>query len=335
MIQLLKALCAAPGVSGDEAAAAGAASKFLSELGEVSVTPTGSVLCRIPPKRAGLPRVLLTAHLDQIGLMVTRVTDRGFLRVAPCGSPDRRGLAGARVTVHSACGPLKGVVCAVPPHLAQGKVTPQKSEDAVVDVGFSAEEAREKISCGDRVTFDGAMTPLRNDRIMAAALDDRAGCAAVIEAARLLTDCACAEILVALATQEETGSAGAATAAFFAAPDFVFAVDVSMGLTPDDRPERCGELGKGPMIGFAPILDRRLSQLLVRAAQREEIPFQLEVMTKTGTDADAVAVSRAGVRTALVSIPLRYMHTSGEIVAISDLTDTARLLVAAIGGGLC
>lgn len=335
MIELLSALCAAPGVSGDESAAAAVSSRLLSTLGEVSVTPLGSVLCFVPPKKEGLPRVLLTAHIDQIGLMVTRVADSGFVRVAPCGGLDRRGLAGARVTVHAASGPIKGVICAVPPHLSEGKATSPKPEDAAVDLGLSAESARARVRCGDRITLDGALTPLLGDRVMAAALDNRAGCAAVIRAAELLRDCGSAEIAVALVTQEEVGSAGAATAAFFTAPDFAFAVDVSMGMTPDDRPELCAEMGRGPMIGFAPILDRRMSQSLVDTARREGIPFQLEVMAKTGTDADAVAVSRLGVRTALVSIPLRYMHTPGEVAALCDIQNAARLLAAEIGGGLC
>ena len=336
MLDLLKTLCPATGVSGDERDAAKAAEQLLLPLGSVQHTPLGSVLCQLPPARAGLPRVMLAAHLDQVGLIVTRITDKGFLKVAACGGPDRRTLAGARVTVHTASCKLSGVVVAMPPHLSDGKTKTAKPEELAVDIGLSVEAAREKVVLGDRITLDGALEPLLADRVCSAALDDRAGCAAVIRAAGLLKKTEKAEIIVALVSQEEVGSAGAATSAFAVAPDFAFVVDVSMGLTPDEKAEACGEMGKGPMIGVAPILDRRLSRLLVDTAKRANIPWQLEVMgSRTGTDADVIAVSGRGVRTALVSIPLRFMHTPGEVVALCDVENTARLIAETVGGGLC
>ncbi len=336
MLDLLKTLCPATGVSGDEGDAAKTAEQLLSPLGRVVHTPLGSVLCHVPPARAGLPRVMLAAHLDQVGLIVTRITDKGFLKVAACGGPDRRTLAGARVTVHTASCKLPGVVAAMPPHLSDGKTKTAKPEELAVDIGLSAGAAREKVALGDRITLDGALEPLFADRICSAALDDRAGCAAVIRAAELLKKNEKAEIIVALVSQEEVGSSGAATSAFAVAPDFAVVVDVSMGLTPDEKAEACGEMGKGPMIGVAPFLDRRLSRLLTDTAKRANIPWQLEVMSsRTGTDADAIAVSGRGVRTALVSIPLRFMHTPGEVVALCDVENTARLIAETVGGGLC
>lgn len=336
MLELLKTLCPATGVAGDEADAAKAGEKLLSPLGQVTHTPLGSVLCHMPPAKPGLPRVMLAAHIDQIGLIVTRITDKGFLKVAACGGPDRRTLAGARVTVHTACCKLPGVVVATPPHLSDGKTKTVKPEDMAVDIGLSAEEAREKVALGDRITLDGTLEPLFADRVCSAALDDRAGCAAIIRAAELLKETEKAEIIVALVSQEEVGSSGAATSAFAVAPDFAFVVDVSMGMTPDEKAESCGEMGKGPMIGIAPILDRRLSRLLVDMARRAHIPWQIEVMSgPTGTDADVIVVSGKGVRTALVSIPLRFMHTPGEVVALCDVENTARLIAETVGGGLC
>ena len=336
MLDLLKKLCPATGVSGDEADVAKVAEQLLTPLGRVEHTPLGSVLCYIPAVKPSLPRVMLTAHLDQVGLIVTRITDKGFLKVAACGGPDRRTLAGARVTVHTTCCKLPGVVIATPPHLSDGKTKTAKAEDLAVDIGLSIEAAREKVSPGDRITLDGTLEPLFSDRICSAALDDRAGCAAIIRAAELLKKTEKAEIIVALVSQEEVGSSGAATSAFAIAPDFAFAVDVSMGLTPDEKAEACGEMGKGPMIGIAPILDRRLSLYLTDTAKRAGIPWQIEVMhSRTGTDADAIAVAGKGVRTALVSVPLRFMHTPGEIVALCDVENTARLIAEAVGGGLC
>lgn len=336
MLNLLWKLCSAPGTAGDEKAAAEAAAALLRPLGEVTVSPLGSVICRIPPQREGLPRVMLNAHLDQIGLMVTRISDKGFLHVAPCGGVDRRSLAGARVTVHTAGGAIPGVICAEPPHLSDGSGKTIKADRAVVDVGLSGEEAKRRIALGDRITFLSELVPLLGDRVCSGALDDRSGCAAVIRAAQMLKDCDCAEIVVALTTQEETGSAGAATAAFETAPDYAFVVDVSMGRTPDDREEDCGEMGGGPMIGIAPILNRDLFEKVKKIAQKKEIPWQVEVMgARTGTDADYVAMAGRGVKTSVISIPLRYMHTPNEIISLGDLEQTARLLAEAIGGGVC
>lgn len=335
MLDMIKKLCSADGVSGDENGACKAAEELLSPLGEVVRTPLNSVICRIPPKKEGLPKVMLTAHIDQIGLVVTRVTDKGFLKVDACGGPDHRSFAGARVTVHTASGKIPGVICATPPHLSDGKSGPKKPVDIAVDVGMSAESAKKKVLPGDRITFDGAITPMLSDRICGASLDDRCGCAAIIRAAKELAECDTAEISVALVSQEEVGSAGASTAANLLTPDFCFAVDVSMGYTPDDRPQECGEMGKGAMIGTAPILDRRLGALLRDTAAKHNIPWQHEIMGgKTGTDADYIAVSGRGVRTALVSVPLRFMHTANEIIALCDVESTAKLISLTIGGGL-
>lgn len=336
MQEMLKALCAAPGVAGDEAAAAQAAEQLLAPLGKMHRTALGGVVCTLPPRGDKAPTVLLTAHLDQIGMMVTQITEKGFLKVTACGGVDRRSLAGARVTVHTSQGPLPGVVKATPPHLASGKATTETVQALAVDVGMTAGEARQHIAPGDRISFDGEFCALLGDRICAPSLDDRAGCAAVIRAAMLLRDCTAVNLAVALAPLEEINSAGAATAAFGIAPDFAFAVDVSFATTVGEQREECGELGKGPMIGIAPVLDRALFRGLVQAAKRAEIPYQLEVMgSRTGTDADAIAPSGMGVRTGLVSIPQRHMHTASEIVALCDVENTARLLAEAIGGGIC
>ena len=336
MLTLLRRLCALSCVSGDESADGQTLTELLTPLGSVETMPNGTVLCRIPPKRQNLPVVLLTAHLDRVGMMAVRVSEKGFLRASGVGGVDRRSLAGARVTVHTKTGPLPGVVCCVPPHLASGDKALPDSSDLAVDLGLSCERARELVGYGDRITFDGPFTELLGGRICAPALDDRAGCAAVLRAAELLRSCEKAEIVVALTAQEEVGSAGAATAAAYVRPDFCFAVDVTFASTPDSNPNEVLTLGGGPAIGFAPALDRRLSELLHKKAKALGMPCQAEVMAgKTGTDADAAAVSGCGVRTALVSIPERYMHTAGEVVSLSDCENTARLLAETIGGGLC
>jgi endoglucanase len=187
MIDLLEKLLAPPGVSGDENSAADAAGLLLEPWGAVSRTPLGSVICRMPALREGLPKVLLTAHLDQIGLMGICVTEEGFLRAAPCGGVDRRSLAGARVTVHTKTGDLPGVVCSVPPHLSNEKSAPLKSEEICVDIGFNKKDAEAVFSPGDRMTFAYPPISLSGGRFCAAGLDNRAGCTAVVMAAQLLS----------------------------------------------------------------------------------------------------------------------------------------------------
>jgi len=336
MQQLLEKLCMAIGVSGDENDALDTAEQLLAPLGEIERTASHSIICRLPAADEKLPHVMLTAHIDRIGLMVTQITDKGFIKTASCGGVDRRSASGARVTVHAGDKKIKGVVIATPPHLSDGKSLPPKTDGMTVDVGLTKEKAKELIGLGDRITFDAPFTNLLGDRICAPALDDRSGCAAVIRAAQLLRDCGKARVSVALTSQEESGSAGAKTSAFILKPDYAFAVDVSFAMTPDSDPEDCAELGKGPMVGIAPILDRKLSKLLIDVAKRRNIPYQTEIMAgSTGTDADHIAVSGVGVKTAVISIPLRFMHTAGEVASLADIENTAKLIAETVGGGLC
>lgn len=337
MLNDLEILCAAPGVSGDEGGAAEAAEFLLSPLGEVTRTPLGSVLCRMKPARAGLPHVMLTAHLDSIGMMVTQITDKGFVKAAPCGGLDRRSLSGARVTVHATGeGRKRCPGSSSPPRLTFRTGNPSLPKPTGWwSISAWARRRRAESSTTATASPSTVPHPTARDRWPPASLDDRAGCAAVIGAAKLLRESAAAEISVALVSQEEVGSAGAATAAYALAPDFAFAVDGFVRLDPRRPPEDCAEIGKGPMIGFAPILDRSLSRRLTETAQKHGIPYQTEIIgSRTGTDADFIAVSRGGVRTGLLSIPLRFMHTAGEIAALCDLEQTARLLAKTIEEGL-
>lgn len=328
--ELLLSLCAANGVSGKENDAAEAARALLAPLGPCETTALGSLVCRIRPAAPDKPHLLLTAHLDEIGLIVTYIDDEGFLRVSNCGGIDRSMLLASQVLIHTAGGILEGVVCTIPPHLNPDESRIPKLEEIYIDVGLSAEAARASIALGDRVTFRAEQAVLPNGRICAKSLDDRAGCAAVILAAQKLAEepLSCG-LSVALATMEEVGGQGAATAANLLAPTHAVAVDVSFGYAPNTPRHKCGELGKGPMIGISPILDNGMAAALKDAAKKADIPVQLEVMGgRTGTDADGIAVSGAGVRCALLSVPLRYMHTPIEMIEAADAEATAELIAA-------
>lgn len=327
--QLIFGLCAEPGTPGDEQAAAQFAAQALRECGETRIDAMGNVICEMG-RRDAKEHILLDAHLDQIGLVVTGIEEHGFLRIAKTGGVDRRVLPGSVVKVYGR-EVLQGVVCCMPPHLLE------KGEDKIpdvdklyIDAGLTREEAKRLVSPGDRAVFCTVPRALLGTRMTSSALDDRAGCAALIQCARLLKgrelDCA---LTILLSGREEVGGQGAATAAFAAAPTQAIMVDVSFAEQPGVAPEKGGKLGGGAMIGFAPILHRDMCRALVQLAKRDNIPFTYEVMGgTTGTNTDQVAVSRAGVRCGLLSIPLRYMHTPAEVIDLQDVDATARLLAA-------
>ena len=281
---------------------------------------------------------LLDAHMDRIGLIVTSIEEGGFLRVAKCGGMDARVLAAQDVTVWGK-EPVYGVITSTPPHLlTQDDAGKAKDfDDMLIDTGMSRDEARKLISQGDRVTVRTPVSELLNNRISCAALDDRAGCAVIIRAAELVAERENRPTVILLFSgQEETGGIGAVNGSFLVDADECISVDVSFADAPDMPSKKCGKLDKGPMIGFSPVLNYDISRKLETVAKEKEIPYQLELMSdSTGTNADHIALSRGGIRTGLVSIPLRNMHTGVEIVSTEDVENCARLIAEyIIGGGI-
>ena len=329
---LLQALCAAPGVSGCEGRAAAAAASLLEREMPVRIDALGSVT---GVAEAAGETLLLDAHIDQIGLIVTAVDDKGFLKFARCGGADARVLAAARVTVHGKEA-LPGVVISTPPHLRKGEEKKSVDfDDLAIDIGLPREAALQRVAPGDRVTFDGDYLHLCGDRVCAPAIDDRAGVAVILRCLQLLRGVAHPwRLAVQFSAQEETGGSGAQTAAFTAQPAQAIACDVSFASAPGIDKEKYAALGGGTMIGYAPALDFEMSRRLSALAQEKGIAAQPEVMGgRTGTNCDEIQVSRGGVRTALLSVPLRNMHTACEIVDLADLEASARLMAAYIAEG--
>jgi putative aminopeptidase FrvX len=292
----------------------------------------GNVIAVVRAAKPGEPNILLEAHMDEIGFIVTSIDKDGFLHVAKVGGPDIRILLGHEVTVFGK-EPLFGVFCCRPPHLAsrdEFKKVP-KLDELAVDVGLSHDSACEKVSPGDYITLWQYPAQLLNGTVCGKALDNRAGVAVVMRCLELCTKKVNCGLSAAFAVSEEIGSRGAITASFAAAPTHALVVDVSYGHTPDAPREKCGDMGKGPMIGVSPVLSHDMTSMLFELAKENSIPYQTEVMGgETGTDSDCIAVSRGGVATGLVSVPLRYMHTAVETVAIDDIEYTARLMAAAV-----
>ncbi|MCR5208085.1 MAG: M20/M25/M40 family metallo-hydrolase [Eubacterium sp.] len=323
-VELLEKLTSAVGVSGAENEIGKTVAGLLSQYGKVYTDSMNNVYCTFGEGA----HFLLDAHIDEIGFIVKAVSDGGFLKVDRCGGIDCRMLLGSEVCVHGKK-ELRGVISTLPPHLQKdgdSKKVPGLDEIAI-DIGLDKKEAEELVSSGDRVTFKRNFNKLLNNQLSASVLDDRSGAAAVILAIDMLKDVN-AKITVMLSSQEEVGCRGASVGVFDKKVDEAIAVDVTFGYSPLCKKSECCELGKGPAIGFSPVLNAEMSKKLVAVAEMNGIPYQREVMGggHTGTNADVISVNESGVRTALLSIPEKYMHSPIEIIDTSDVENTARLI---------
>ena len=328
-MNLLGQLTAASSVSGSEENIADTVLSLLSPYCDSAEQRQGNVLGTLGERQPGKPHVLLDAHMDQVGFLVTAITEEGFLRVGNAGGLDFRLMPAQRVTVHGKQD-IPGVICCVPPHLQGGEEHVLSVTELAIDTGYTKAELEQIVTQGDTVSFAMPLLPMENDRVCGRSLDDRSGIAARLYALslgqgeELPGSCS-----VRFSTQEETGERGATIGAFTIEPDIALAVDVTFALGHGDDPVKCGKMGGGPMIGISPTLSRDVTNALIAAADAEQIPWQPEVMSgMTGTNADRFSVTKGGVRTGTVSIPLRYMHTPAEVIQISDVKQTGELLAA-------
>lgn len=297
-----------------------------AQVASVADLPDGGITATI----AGTSdyTVMLEAHYDQIGLLVTEILPGGFLRVAAVGGVDGRHLPATRVTVYGKA-PIPGVITSVPPHLKKGDGDPAPTVESVfVDTGLS--DAGEQVSVGDRVAFAEPPVLLAEGVVSGPSLDNRAGCAAVLGALERIKAAGKPPVTVValFADAEELGMRGSRTSAYTLKPDEAVAVDVTFGDQPAVSPEKAGRLGNGGMIGLSPALDRGIADRLTAVAA-DHADCQFEIMaSRTGTDADVITLTRGGIRTGLVSIPLRNMHTTAETVWMKDVEAVAELLAA-------
>ena len=335
--KVLEKLCCAVGVSGSEEGASEVACELLKEYADnASVDKFGNVTAFIGDKNNGKKTLLLEAHIDEIGFIVTYIDDKGFIKTAECGGTDRRLYAAQTVTIHSKH-PVRGVISTLPPHVSSDSKSAMKKEDIVIDTGYNKETLEKLVALGDRITIDGKFSVLSGTRVSGKAIDDRGGVAAVLYALSLLKDKeADYNIAVLFASQEETGSRGAIIGAYNSEADYCLATDVSFAYTPGAKKEKCGIMGKGAMIGISPVLSEEVTEKLKAVASDKNIPVQFEVMGgETGTDADEISVIKSGIKTGLISIPLKYMHTPVEVVDTEDIKAVGKLMYKfAVGGAL-
>lgn len=335
--QDLKDLCSASGVGGQIAIRQTAEEMLRPLVDRIETDAMGNVLGFRACQNPAALTVMLEAHLDEIGFLVTHIDDNGFVYTAAAGGIDRRVLSGQEVDVYGDK-VYRGVFCSVPPHLAgKDNELPELGKWGI-DVGLSGEEAKSHIPLGSRVAFAPHFCALNDHVVCSKALDNRAGMAAILHCLRHVSSDCPVNIAVAFCSQEELGCRGAGPATHRIQPDEAIIVDVSFALTPDADPNHCGKMGEGVMIGISPILNQSMTQKMLQLAETHSILYQHEVCGGgTGTDADNITSCLRGIPGALLSVPQRYMHTPIESVDIHDIAAVGDLMALYLnkGGAVC
>ena len=286
----------------------------------------------------GDPSLLFAGHIDELGLLITYIDDNGFVYFDTLGGHDRSMISGRRVSILTKNGVVKAATGKRAIHLmtAEDRKKVPETHEIWIDLGVKNKAEAEALVCiGDTAVYDQSFELIRGSVGVARAFDDKAGAYAVLEAVRRLATTKgklAARVTAAATTQEEIGTRGAMTAANSENPDFAIAVDVGHATdSPDCDPRKYGKYkqGGGPIVCCGPNINPVIFERIIEVAEKNKIPYQIEADPRpTGTDARAIQVSRSGVATGLLSIPLRYMHTPSEMVDLEDIEQTVQLLVA-------
>ncbi len=279
-------------------------------------------------------RVMLAGHVDEIGLMVNMIDEKGFIFIVAVGGIDPAVLAGQRVVLHGAKGAVPGVIGRTAIHLTdqEDRGKPMKLHQLWIDIGAKdKEDAEQAVAVGDPITIDMGLQELRNGRVVARAFDNRVGAFVVLETLRLLEKRKIKVALYAVTTvQEEIGLRGATTSSYGCNPHVGVAVDVGHAIdypTADTKRHGDNKISAGPIIARGPNINPVVGRQLIDVAKAKKIPYQIGAEPKaTGTDANAMQLSRGGVATGLVSVPNRYMHSPVELVSLDDADNAAKLL---------
>ncbi len=327
--ELIQVLSQASGVSGHEEEVSRMIEDYLKEYSdEVKKDTLGNVIA-FKKGTKGCCKIMLAAHMDEIGLMVKDIDKNGFIRFTNIGGVDQRTLLCQEVTIHGK-EKVYGIIGVKPPHLTtdeeRGKAL--TIDQLMVDTGYTKEELEEKITIGDIITIRRSLTSLKNNWVAGKALDDRVGVAVLYACLKELQDLKHqADVFCVATVQEEVGTRGAITSTFAIEPDIGIAIDVGFGRTPELSQYETIELDKGPAFVTGPNIHPAIFNSLKNVAKDNYISYQVEIATgHSGTDAWPMQVSKSGVATGVISIPLRYMHTSVETISLSDIEMTGKLL---------
>jgi len=337
-MELLRKLSEAHGVPGYEDEVRSLLQReFERFCDSVEVDTLGNLIAR---KGSGDRKVMLAAHMDEIGLMVKHVDSKGYLRFMPLGGVVEQCLLNQRVLVHTSSGAVRGVIGSKPPHLMKDeeRKKPVKTEDMFIDVGAGSAEEAEKlgVKVGDFVTFERSFAKLGGELVTGKAFDDRVGCWAMVEVLRRLE--LDAEVYAVATVQEEVGLKGARTAAYRVAPDIALVLETtSAGDFPGVKEEECRvKLGEGVVITVADaggrglITHPRVRELLVNTAKEAKIEYQLEVVERGTTDGTSIHLTRTGVPTGVLSVPARYLHSPVEVADRRDMRRAVELCCSAL-----
>lgn len=331
MKDILLNLCKISAVSGDERYARPVVESLKEVADGVKQLSGGSIVAYKKCGQPGAKRIMLDAHLDQIGLMVKSIDERGFVHFFNHAGVDFKILPGAEVKIFGKK-EILGVISAKPPHLltAEEREKPIKTENMTIDTGLPVEKVKELVQVGDKIALNCNTALLLNHCVTGRSLDNRAGCAVLVSVLEKIKNQPLnVDVYVVLSAGEEFGGFGAVAATQEIRPDVAVVLDVSHADMPSARSEDCGELGKGVMIGISPVLDRALCDEMISLAEARRIPYQREAMgSATYTNSDGIVPLCGGIPTALLSIPQRYMHTPQEVISMEDMVSVRDLLLA-------
>lgn len=299
---------------------------------EITTDPNGNCIAHRKGKNG--PKVMLMAHADEIGLMISYIDDRGFLYFNQIGGIDTNILPGLRVIIQGKNGPVTGIIGKKPIHLQSEKESGKSlsPDDLWIDIAATDKnDALTKVQIGSVATFEPNAKLRENDLILSKSLDDKIGLAVITGIAKSLqnipTD---ADLYFVASVQEELGARGAQMVSEAILPEIGIAIDVTHATDyPTMSPAKDGDiaLSKGPVIPLGPNMNKGINQSLIDIAETESIPYQVEAIAKpTGTDARMIQVAGQGIKTGLVSIPCRYMHTPCEMVSLKDADHAITLL---------
>lgn len=333
-------LLSAPSPSGYEQPAQSLFSNYIKPYADVTSDVMGNVYGCIQGEGESRPRVMLVGHSDEIGLQVKYIDDKGFIWFAPIGGVDPHLTPGLKVDLHTAKGRVTGVIGKKPVHLMEPKDRESvvKLEAQYIDIGASdRKEAESLVRVGDPVTFSSGLVHLQGGRVTARGFDDKAGSFVVAEVLRLAagrSEKLGIDLYGVSSVQEEIGLRGGTTSCYNVRPDVGICVEVDFATDqPDVERKHNGDvaIGKGPVLPRGANINPVLFELLASTAESEGIPVQFTGIARaTGTDANVMQISRGGVATALVKIPLRYMHTPVEVLDLSDIENAVRLVSAVL-----
>jgi len=338
LAETLEKLSNACGVAGREEEVRSLMKNFLkSHVDEVKEDKLGNVI-GIRKGKKDSPKVMLAAHMDEIGLLVKTISKEGFLQFTKMGGIDDRILLAQKITVYTEKGPLHGIIGSKPPHIQKEEERKKilTYDELFIDIGAENQEEAKKmgVKIGDPVGFDIRFAKIGKNIVIGKAFDDRVGCAVMVEAVKRLEKTECTVYAVGT-VQEEVGLRGATTAAFGIYPDVGIALDVTIaGDVPGVKEvEAPIKMKKGPSIEIADaglITHPKVLRLLIDAAEERKIPHQLEAGLPGSTDAARISLTREGVPSGVVSVPTRYIHSPASLLSLEDAENAVKLTVAAV-----